>query len=102
MATINSIQEGIGNSGLDLISRLISIGSDFSWLKTIGQIWTTIRKWLRSRSSDGMYEVLDYESILELKDRHGVSVRDKWCGKAKINGEVARKKKWAPFGTHFM
>lgn len=52
-------------------SRLISIISEFPILKIIENIWVVGRKLLRGLSSEGMYEVLDYESVLELKDGHG-------------------------------
>ncbi|MBU1683700.1 hypothetical protein KJ742_07205 [Patescibacteria group bacterium] len=59
------------NSWSDYISDLLSLGSDLPWVKKIGQIWSVINKWLHNRSNVGMYEVLDYESILELKDCKG-------------------------------
>ena len=64
-------QNSTGNSWLDIITRLISVGSEFSWLKTINQFRVVIQKWISSRSCEGMYDVLDYESLLELKDRNG-------------------------------
>jgi hypothetical protein len=70
--TINDDQhDSTNNSWLDFIAQLISIGSEFSWLKTLSQIWMVVKKWIRYRSGEGMYEVLDYESTLEIKDRNG-------------------------------
>jgi hypothetical protein len=83
MTTNDGQQDSIGNSWLDIISRLISVGSEFSWLKAISQIWTVIRKWLHSHSGGGMYEALDYESILDLKDRYGKNAVIKKCEKVR-------------------
>ncbi len=59
------------NSGLALIQSWLSIASELSWIKTIGQIWVMGRKLLHGLSSEGMYEVLDYETVLEIKDKQG-------------------------------
>lgn len=83
MATIDGHQDIFGNAWLSILTRFISAGSDFSWLKSIGQFWSFIRKWLRSRSFDGTYEVLDYESILELKDQDGKNAVVKKCEKVR-------------------
>jgi hypothetical protein len=53
------------------VSRLISIISEFPMLKIIEKLWVVGRKFLLGLSSEGMYEVHDYESILEIKDKHG-------------------------------
>ena len=55
----------------ELIPRLMVIISELPWVKIIGQIWVFGHKLLRGLSSEGMYEVLDFVSELELKDRHG-------------------------------
>src|SRR5450759_4290543 len=83
MAINDGQQDSTSNSWLDFITRLISIGSEFSWLKTISQFWMVIQKWLHYRSCDGMYEVLDYESTLELKDQNGKNAVIKKCEKVR-------------------
>jgi hypothetical protein len=83
MAINDSEQDIASNSWLDLIKQLVSIGSDFSWLKTIGQLWTAIYKWIGKRSCVGMYEALEYESTLELKDHNGRKAVIKKCEKVR-------------------
>jgi hypothetical protein len=83
MAINNDQQDSASNSWPDLIKQLVSVGSELSWLKTIGQLWMVIRKWLKNRSDDGIYEVLDYESTLELKDHDGRKARIKKCEKVR-------------------
>jgi hypothetical protein len=51
--------------------RLITILLGLSWLEVLVDAWKAARKLLQSRSYKGMYEVLEYESTLELKDRGG-------------------------------
>ena len=41
------------------------------WPEALAQLWKAGRKLLRGLSQEGMYEVLEYESTLELKDNHG-------------------------------
>ena len=42
-----------------------------SWFEIAGELWKVGRKVMRGLASEGMYEVLDYESTLELHDRGG-------------------------------
>ena len=44
---------------------------DTPWLDMIGELWKIGRKIIRGLASEGVYEVLDYESTLELHDRKG-------------------------------
>jgi len=41
------------------------------WLEIIGELWKIGRKIFRGFSNEGIYEVLDYETTLELQDRKG-------------------------------
>ncbi len=42
---------------------------DLPWPSIMSQSWQWVQKWMHR--TDGMYEVLEYESLLELKDEHG-------------------------------
>ncbi len=53
-----------------LIPTLISSAS-LSWFEVIGDLWKIGKKLMRGLSSEGMYEVLDYESTLEILDDKG-------------------------------
>jgi len=46
--------------------------SAFDWLQRIPKIIKDIKLWFASK---GMFEVLDYETILEIKDRNGRKAR---------------------------
>ena len=41
------------------------------WLEVAAELYKLIRKLWRGLADEGMYEVLEYESTLELLDRHG-------------------------------
>jgi hypothetical protein len=41
------------------------------WPEILAHLWKAGRKLLRGLSEEGMYEVLEYESTLELKDKRG-------------------------------
>ena len=47
---------------------LIAILLRLPWLEVLGEAWKVIRQVTPGRSFEGMYEVLNYESTLELKD----------------------------------
>jgi len=53
-----------------LISTFIS-STSLSWFGILGDLWKIGRKLMRGLSSEGMYEVLDYESTLEILDEKG-------------------------------
>lgn len=44
---------------------------DFPWFELIGTVWKIGRKVIRGMSQEGIYEVLDYEYQIELKDTAG-------------------------------
>ncbi|MBN1536184.1 MAG: hypothetical protein JW908_05585 [Anaerolineales bacterium] len=64
----------MGENSQSITNSLIlkdSIGSSLSWLELIGDLWKIGKKVIRGLSNEGMYEVLDYETTLELHDPKG-------------------------------
>jgi len=59
------------NDNQSFLDRLIAVLSGLPWLEVFGEVWKILRKVMQSQSYKGMYEVLAYESTLELKDRGG-------------------------------
>ena len=55
----------------NLKTPLLTIALDLPWFELLGKIWKIGRKIIRGWSNEGMYEVLDYESTLEVKDNRG-------------------------------
>ena len=53
-----------------LISILAGILGN-SWVQILTEAWKLGRKILRGLANEGMYEVLEYESVLELHDKEG-------------------------------
>jgi hypothetical protein len=51
--------------------RLLSFLVDPRWLEAIAQAWKLGRKILRGFANEGIYEVLDFERQIELKDIRG-------------------------------
>ena len=45
------------------------------WLEIVAKVWQVVRKLWRGLADEGMYEVLAYESCLELKSRNGRSAQ---------------------------
>jgi hypothetical protein len=45
--------------------------ANMPWIEVIGQLWKIGKKVMRGLTSEGVYEVLDYESTLEILDREG-------------------------------
>ena len=58
MITKNPLQQVLNSLGL-------------SWFEIAGELWKVGRKMMRGLASEGMYEVLDFESTLELHDTKG-------------------------------
>jgi hypothetical protein len=54
-----------------LFDRLTAFLLGLPWPAVLGDLWKIIRKVTQGWPYKGMYEVLDYESTLELKDRGG-------------------------------
>jgi len=59
------------NDNRCLLDKLIAILSGLPWLDVLREVWKILRKVIQGRSYRGLYEVLEYESTLELKDRGG-------------------------------
>ena len=54
-----------------LFRKPLSILSGLPWVDVVGKVWQLARQALQARSYRGMYEVLEHETTLELKDRAG-------------------------------
>lgn len=54
----------------NLLTKVISTAG-LDWFELAGKFWKYGRKLLRGMASEGMYEVLEYESTLELHDPEG-------------------------------
>lgn len=55
----------------NLLDKLIALLLRLDWLDVLSDVWKAPRKALSGQSYKGLYEVLEYESTLELKDRGG-------------------------------
>lgn len=60
-----------GGSGSSKLPQWASIILDLPWIEIIGEVWKIGRKALRGLANEGTYEVLDYETTLELHDSKG-------------------------------
>jgi hypothetical protein len=49
----------------------ITVTLGLPWFEILGEVWKMGRKLMRGLSNEGMYDVLDYESTLELLDDKG-------------------------------
>jgi len=58
------------NDNRSLLDRLIAVLLGFPWTQVL-EVWNILRSIVQGRSYKGMYDVLQYESTLELKDRRG-------------------------------
>lgn len=65
------IMQNKHNSPTDNLSRLTAILLGLPWVEVAAEAWKLGRKTLRGLSNEGMYEVLEYESTLELRDAKG-------------------------------
>ena len=54
-----------------LRSSILALVFDLPWFELIGRIWKVGRQIVRGLSSEGTYEVLDYECQVELNDSNG-------------------------------
>ena len=55
----------------DIKTRMLTIALDLPWFELMGKIWKIGRKVIRGLSQEGIYEVLDYECEVELRDKNG-------------------------------
>lgn len=53
------------------LSRWLSVAFGLPWFEITGELWKIGKKVARGFANEGMYEVLDYESTLELQDKEG-------------------------------
>ena len=51
----------------------ITVALGLPWFEVLGEIWRQGCKLFRGQANEGMYEVLEYESTLELVDKQGKS-----------------------------
>ena len=56
---------------IEQITRLVTVGLGMSWFELVGEMWKLGRKIMRGLSNEGMYEVLDYQTTLEIHDNNG-------------------------------
>jgi hypothetical protein len=54
-----------------LSDQLIAVLFGLPWIEIIAEIWKLSRRLWQGLADEGMYEVLEYESVLELKDKRG-------------------------------
>lgn len=66
-----NMADGRRNNHLSLLGKPIAVLSGLPWLEVGEKAWQIIRNAVPSWSYSGMYEVLEYESTLELKDSKG-------------------------------
>lgn len=50
---------------------LLTLLPDFQWIQTLGTLWNIGRKVLNGVSSEGIYEVIDYECAIEILNKDG-------------------------------
>lgn len=55
----------------DMLDWLINVALTFPWLEIAAEFWKVMRLLSRGMADEGMYEVLAYESTLEIKDAEG-------------------------------
>jgi hypothetical protein len=58
-------------SNASQFTRLVDILLGLPWLEAMTELCKAGQKLLRGMSAEGMYEVLEYESALEIKDKRG-------------------------------
>jgi hypothetical protein len=58
-----------------LLDRLTTALSGLPWSDVLGELWTALRRALSGSAEEGMYEVLEYQSTLELLDNRGLRAR---------------------------
>ncbi|MCG3209290.1 MAG: hypothetical protein FOGNACKC_02911 [Anaerolineae bacterium] len=51
--------------------RSVLVGLPNGWLILLFDLYLVARRWLTQQRHEGLYEILDYDATLELKDRRG-------------------------------
>ena len=52
-------------------TKLVAIVLGLPWVEILAEAWKYSRKLLRGLASEGIYEVLEWENILEIHDKNG-------------------------------
>jgi hypothetical protein len=62
---------GENNNTSNAVTELLNALLTGPWLEVLAELWKTGRKLGRGLADEGMYEVLEHEATVELKDRRG-------------------------------
>lgn len=65
------------------LSPLVAALLGLPWIEIVTEAWRLGRKIIRGLTDEGMYEVLDYESTLELHEKSGKRATFKKCKKVR-------------------
>ena len=100
------------SESMNPISALLALLQNFSpaWISSVVDLWQSIQAYLKPTSPDGLFEILEYESTLELLDPQGRTARLKKRERIKFlqdnviafqdyawgNGDVLRGYKCSP------
>ena len=68
--SVSMVEEQQNPKQIRLMSLALTL-VDFSWITVIVELWKLIRKIIQGMTSEGVYEVLDYDSTLEIHDLKG-------------------------------
>src|SRR5450759_5706723 len=55
------------------LAKILGMALGLPWFEIAGNLWRIGRKLMRGLSNEGVYEVLDYECTLEIKDKDGTN-----------------------------
>lgn len=65
------MKNDIDNASTGTISKFVTLLLGVPWIEVIAEVWKVGKKVFRGLSDEGMYEVLEYESTLEILDVEG-------------------------------
>jgi hypothetical protein len=65
------MKQNKGSVSPSSLSKVVAVLLDLPWIEILTEAWKLGRKILRGLADEGMYEVLEYESTLELLDKQG-------------------------------
>ena len=57
------------------------------WIEILAEIWKLLRQLWQGLADEGLYEVLEYDSVLELMDSHGKTARFQTRERVRSRGE---------------
>lgn len=66
-----TMKNDIDNAPTGTISKIVALLLGVPWIEVIAEVWKVGKKVFRGLSDEGMYEVLEYESTLEILDPEG-------------------------------